>query len=124
MSQNHYLDNAFFIFNILFFNNLLIFHNHARLTTRTDQIFVHADGCRKKQTKSSFSEDPLKFVKPPKKALNFPSSFVSTQAAPILGPRFLAVFTVGRDEFNSLASKGFIKRIVSRQEIDFLLHGF
>lgn len=53
----------------------------------------------------------FKFVKPRKKALNFPPSFISSQGSPILCRGLFAILAVRRDKFNSLASKGFIKRI-------------
>lgn len=53
----------------------------------------------------------FEFIKPRKKTFNFPSSFVSAEAATILRRGFFTVFTMRRDEFNSLNSKGFIKRI-------------
>lgn len=53
----------------------------------------------------------FEFIKPRKKALNFPSSFVPLERSAILGWGLLAILPVRRDEFNSLASKGFIKRI-------------
>ena len=53
----------------------------------------------------------FKFVKPRKKAFNFPSSFVTAQEPSVLRRRLFTILAVRRDEFNSLRSKGFIKRI-------------
>lgn len=49
------------------------------------------------------------FVKPYKKAFDLPSSLVPVQTASILRCGFLAILAARRDEFNSLASEGFIK---------------
>ena len=51
------------------------------------------------------------FVKPRKKAFDFPSPFISAKHSTILRGGLFAVLPMRRDKFNSLASKGFIKRI-------------
>lgn len=49
-------------------------------------------------------------IKPRKKAFDLPPSFVPTQAASILCRCILMVFTVRRDESDSLAIKDSVKR--------------